>query len=311
MDGAKLLGQKLRDMGNLIPKLMSGTVVSDFADPGETFVALDTAPDVPAPAQALMGTWAKGTRVKCLAYPPRGLLILGSNETANLALDALRIHLLNPAAVAVNSTLHPFQVGLTQGLNIRMSGNEILALFSGTPTTLEIQADGGGVSMFSTTDGLLDLNDSGFVSTLMAHKSDQEFTNQATYNSTVPTLGTGTNGFTFIAPPSGKGTFSCGGFGIVFVAGIVGNFWGEIREGSTIGSGTLVWNGNSDLGPDIRVEAESADCRFYLGSAQVLVTGLTPGDTYNASGWYNVEAVGGVGAGVLMASRTVTFIPSP
>lgn len=235
MEGAKLLGQKLRDMGNLIPKIMSGTVVSDFADPGQTFITLDTAPDVPAPAQTLMGTWAKGTRVKCLAYPPRGLLILGSNEADSFV----------------------------------------------------------------------------FTSAVMAHKAHTQTTDQATYNSAVGTLGTGTNGFTFVAPPSGAGTFACGGFGVVLVADVVGKFWGEIREGATIGSGTLVWNGDSDLGPEIRIEAESASNRFYVGSAPVLVTGLTPGATYNASGWYAVEAAGGVGAGVLMASRQLSFIPSP
>ncbi len=77
MDGAKFLGQKLRDMSVLIPRVMSGTVVTNYALANETFVTLDTAPDVPVPAQAIVGILAKGTRVKCMSYPPRGLLILG------------------------------------------------------------------------------------------------------------------------------------------------------------------------------------------------------------------------------------------
>lgn len=77
MDGAKLLGQKLRDLNVLIPRVMSATVVTNFALANETFVTLDTAPDTPVPAQALVGILGKGTRVKCLSYPPRGLIILG------------------------------------------------------------------------------------------------------------------------------------------------------------------------------------------------------------------------------------------
>ncbi len=311
MDGAKLLGQKLRDLGVLIPKIMSATVVSDFADPSATFVVLDTAPNTPAPAQSLMGSWGAGTRVKCLAYPPRGLLILGSNATETLALTALRLRLLSSEDVSLVSTLHAFQIGQSTGQNIRMDENEILSVSNGVAGNLNLQTNGGRIEMFDQVDGVADFNDSGYLSTVMEHKWDSEPTNQTNYNATAGSLGSADAGFSFIAPPSGAGTFQVAGFGQMNVIGMVGKYWGEIRTGGTIGAGTLVHDGDSDNGPEIRVQATANPTAFYVGSGSTLVSGLTPGNTYNASGWYAVVAAGGLGAGIQMFARQLSWIPSP
>lgn len=162
---AKFLGQKLRDINSSIPRIMSATVVSDFADPAGTFVSLDTAPTVPAPAQSLMGSWAKGTRVKCLAYPPRGLLILGSNESVSLLLSALRQRLLATNDVSMTSLNHAFQIGPDSGLHLAMDNNE-LQVRTG-PSVAGVFPDGnfsinlgGGDISLGNAASLIDVNGS-------------------------------------------------------------------------------------------------------------------------------------------------------
>ncbi len=74
---ASLLGRRLTALAASVPRVVSATVVSDLAAPGGTVVELDTGPGAPRPAQSLGVAYAAGTRVLALAYPPRGLLILG------------------------------------------------------------------------------------------------------------------------------------------------------------------------------------------------------------------------------------------
>lgn len=305
MNQAYSLIAKLRDQ---IPRIYTGTVMG-LAPDNVIHVAMDQATDVSVPATSIIGVPAVGTRVKCLAYPPRGLLIFGVLG-AVFSFDTLRVTSNEDASLT--STNHPFQVGTDGNANIRIDGNEILAVSSaGLASSLHLQTNGGRVEMFDQVDGTLDLNDSGYVSTVMEHKWDTEPTNQANYNSTVANAGTADAGFTFIAPPSGAGTFQVAGFGRVNVAGMVGKYWGEIRTGGTIGSGTLVHDGDGDSGPQIRHQSDTATSDFYIGSGSTLVTGLTPGNTYNASGWFAVVAAGGAGAGVQMFARQLSWIPSP
>lgn len=80
---------------------------------------------------------------------------------------AVRIN--NAPDATPTSTTHSFQVGATSGINVRMDGNDILAVNNGVAGSLGIQGPGGSVSVFgaqgmdSTADvatvrGTLDTN---------------------------------------------------------------------------------------------------------------------------------------------------------
>jgi len=79
-DLATILGRRLAALSAAVPRVVSATVVSDAAGPGGTRIELDTGPGAARPAQSLGATYTAGTRVLCLAYPPRGLLILGPTD---------------------------------------------------------------------------------------------------------------------------------------------------------------------------------------------------------------------------------------
>lgn len=297
------VSSSIRKVADQLLGIETATVVSDELSATETVVVFDNDPNgEQVVARSITGTYEVDTRVYCLKYPPNGVLILGRNDG--------KLRLNTTGDVSLTSTGHAFQIGQSTGTNLRMDNNEILVVNNGAASNLNLQTNGGRVEFFDQQDGVADFNDSGYLSTVMAHQWDAEGTNQAIYNLTAGSLGSADAGFTFIAPPSGAGSFAVGAFGQV-TAGLTGKFWGEIRDGGTIGTGTLVWDGNTDNGPQIRATADGITTPFYIGSAPALVTGLTPGNTYNASGWFAVAAVGGGGTGVSIFARQVSWIPSP
>ncbi len=72
-------GKKLKQVSDRIVTVRTGTVVSTGAPLDQTLVALDNDPSAtPVEARALNFPLTKGMRVACLAYPPRGLIVLGA-----------------------------------------------------------------------------------------------------------------------------------------------------------------------------------------------------------------------------------------
>lgn len=74
----RLVTGKLKDLASDIVTVRTGTVVSDFAPMSQTLVTLDNDPEsAQVQAQALGGPLPAGARVQMIAFPPRGLVILG------------------------------------------------------------------------------------------------------------------------------------------------------------------------------------------------------------------------------------------
>lgn len=98
------------------------------------------------------------------------------------------------------------------------------------------------------------------------------------------------NGAAFTAPPSGRVmawvtvTFQTlvGGTGQMY-------FGPQIRQGSTVGSGTVQWAPTQDLGSKIGQNVAGT----LAGTAMAMVSGLTPGTVYNVCSTYFGVGLGG------------------
>lgn len=130
-------------------------------------------------------------------------------------------------------------------------------------------------------------------------------------SNTSPTNGSPVVGFSFTAPASGKVLIQCGGDiecpsiangSIILIA--------TVRSGGTVGSGTIVYDG--DTSSSARVIATDTSgvtgdqIRVKAGSWLDVVSGLTPGNTYNAHTRHYVT--GGTGT---VRARMITVIPIP
>lgn len=92
-------------------------------------------------------------------------------------------------------------------------------------------------------------------------------------------------GFSFVAPPSGSGEITISADLESSDTNGACSVWVEIRTGSTVGSGTLVYDGNSiESNAQVFIDASAEIIRMRAGNMDT-VTGLTPGNTYNASAW--------------------------
>lgn len=143
------MAAKLRDQ---IPRLYAATVVGLDENNGIR-VEMDHAPGVSVPAVSIIGNPAVGTRVKCMSYPPRGMLVFG---VLGATLSFPKLRLTDTNDVSLISTDHPFQIGLNTGLHIAIDNNEIQArkeeLVPGAFqfSTLALNASGGNVTTGST-----------------------------------------------------------------------------------------------------------------------------------------------------------------
>jgi hypothetical protein len=84
-------------------------------------------------------------------------------------------------------------------------------------------------------------------------------------------------GMTFVAPRSGMVYVNVAGHIEQNTASNSSYLCAEVREGSTIGSGTVVFAANTDEGIGVGTAAVTR----IMASRENLVTGLTPGNTYN------------------------------
>lgn len=147
-----------------------------------------------------------------------------------------------------------------------------------------------------------------------------DFTNQASYTLAAATLGTPAVGFVFTAPASGSVLLDVSvfmdvaGMNTVTTIGARGRVFGQVREGATIGAGTLTWDGDGDNGPLVVFENQKAGgatpgtvARVGMASGDAPVVGLIPNKVYNASMWYRLEtAAAGFSMGV--NSRRITAL---
>jgi len=84
--GLSLVAGRLKEIASDIVTVRTGTVVSDYAPMSQTLVVLDNDPDsTTVSALALNGPLQSGARVMMIAYPPRGLVVVGTMDTAEVA----------------------------------------------------------------------------------------------------------------------------------------------------------------------------------------------------------------------------------
>lgn len=113
---------------------------------------------------------------------------------------------------------------------------------------------------------------------------------------------TGNPGHSFVAPASGSVLVSIKAALVGVGAGSVAAMSFKIGTGATIGGGTVVFAAADDN----RIASDAAGNAIECGAA-TLVTGLTPGDTYNAQALY--KRSGGTG-NVGFSRRRINIIPA-
>lgn len=119
-------------------------------------------------------------------------------------------------------------------------------------------------------------------------------------------LGDTTCGGVFVAPPSGRVMVTFNGV-FAAAAGTGQLYMGpQVREGSSASTGTVVFNPTTDPGAKVGYSPASSSL-IIAGGCSRLVTGLTPGATYNvAAGYWNVS---GSGLTINYFSRSVAVYP--
>lgn len=202
------------------------------------------------------------------------------------------------------------RVGRLTGLRTVLNYNQLRALLNNVASTLYLNYNGGDVSICanSTTKGIVSPG-------VMRAKQDTDTTNITNQSNTTGALGSPICGFSFVAPPSGIVAIECSAYVAVTTTNELGYVWAEIRTGSTVGSGSqtsgvggVSTHGDGDNGPRIVQEAHNGTGNGMVGSGLTLVSGLTPGTTYNLSVWYRI---GNVAAGNMdVNARRCILIPS-
>lgn len=276
------IGKAIGAVGSKLPQVVSATVLSDYASNGNTLVGLDTAPTTPVKGYSLTGVYAAGTRVKCLLYPPTGVLVLGPNSGT--------LRLAAGGDITSVSTNHPFQIGPQNSTRLAIDTNEIQAFNGAIPSTLFLNNEGG----------LLQINDTaGAKSQVMGLTAYSTNTN-VTANSTTAAVDNtnGPNG-TFLYPPSGIVAFTLTS-DVSNSTTVVGNFSQmTFRVRNTSAGGAVQYTGVG-LG-DARLLYESTLVGRVTVSRTVVVTGLTPALTGASVGF--VEGL----YSIIGAASTATF----
>lgn len=135
--------QPLREVGSLITNLgaqivqvHSGTVISNNVAPSATIVALDTSPQDYIPARSICGRLPAGARVVLLAYPPRGLIVMGRMDEFDASVFSPLVY--GPGVSAFTSN----DVKGALALRVRVWGPG--GAGSGAVATAAGQSSGGG-----------------------------------------------------------------------------------------------------------------------------------------------------------------------
>jgi hypothetical protein len=110
-----------------------------------------------------------------------------SSSTNTITGDKFRATSTTDASLS--STGHAFQIGANSGANLRMDGNEIMAINNGGTATLLLQNDGGALSVGGNTDitGTLGVSSTieggGVIRTIRSAAADNSFTARVTGDS--------------------------------------------------------------------------------------------------------------------------------
>ncbi len=83
------------------------------------------------------------------------------------------VRLTGTGDAGLATTLHPFQVGNTGAINIRIDGNEIMAVDNGVAATLAMNADGGTVTFFNAVAGAVEIRKGSTLSIFDSTGSDK------------------------------------------------------------------------------------------------------------------------------------------
>ena len=135
--GLRVVTGKLRDLASDIVTVRTGTVVSDYASMTSTLVTLDNDGDA-AQVQALCLTQPlpMNTRVMMVAYPPRGLVIIGTMAELVGSRNGATEHVF-----AASGSLAESDVAGARALRIRCWGPG--GGGGGCATTVASQSSGG------------------------------------------------------------------------------------------------------------------------------------------------------------------------
>lgn len=119
-------------------------------------------------------------------------------------------------------------------------------------------------------------------------------TDELNYTGTAWTPGANPVGLTFTAPPSGKGFLTLSAYFNQAIDGQVSIVSDVIRNGSTIGSGTEFRAASADRALTAGRAVNAGSPPQPQMSRRKLVTGLTPGNAYNAQVEYQTTAGGNI-----------------
>jgi hypothetical protein len=125
--GLRAVAGALKSVASEIITVRTGTVVSDYAPMSQTNVILDNDPDgATVQAMALNQPLAMNTRVSMLAYPPRGLVIVGTMSQLPETVDSGWQYVGDPGSAAFLNGWGNFGGGWTPARYRKIGGRVFL-----------------------------------------------------------------------------------------------------------------------------------------------------------------------------------------
>lgn len=264
------VGDKIASVAAELMNIFSATVTTDSVAPNQTEVALDTAPNVSVPARSIGGRLEKGARVMCLAYPPRGLLVLGRTDEAPA---------ITPPYMAIYSTPGTTVWNKPDGLvAVRVRAVGAGGGGAGTPVVAVGQCSMGG----GGSGGLY--AESWLLASALPASLNVVVPGTTTQAAGAPGNGGGFASFGgFVVATGGSGgTMAPSGVAVTLVSGGTGFVAGFVGQINIVGS-----SGS----PGIRLSASSA--LGGNGGSSVLGGGGLGAGTSVATGGYNFGGGGG------------------
>jgi hypothetical protein len=170
--------------------------------------------------------------------------------------------------------------------------------FSGSNPPAANNFPGGTSGQINNPSGSLVISGDGTIKGTLVSQPQPVYVTDATQltNQSVGTTyvaGSTVVGTTFVAPPSGKVYVTVGGRIQCQSAGNIFHLSAEVRTGSTVGSGTVIQAASAAQSLGCGGNATGFTFSRVSGSHRRLLTGLTPGDTYNVRTMHGCQAAGG------------------
>lgn len=195
------------------------------------------------------------------------------------------------------NTQEQYSLGLSSGRTVG-AGDAVLWMRArsrqvGAKSQVDLSAEVinfNGLGQVVTIAGDLSVNGKGIVVSSM----QPSYATGGTFTSTGGGLSLSTQGasFVFVAPASGRVVVTTQGYLRVATAGQSAQLGFEIREGGVERSGTLI------VGTDITRTVANYNPQYIGGSRSAVVSGLTPGATYNCYQTFNSSAANAVYTGI-------------